>query len=587
MPSSNVADTIKAIMNPITPGTPIVPANPANRASVGAHQLDLVDEVNWQEYYDARYGTYGSSVRGSRDDFDPYADYRDPYNTYRREKQRRSHRPDPWDKPTTKGPSTYTSKGHTMGYSSGTSYSPKKVYVQHKDGSLQPFTLPWDCNGWYDLAKQVYPMAQGAKDEGIVVPIDRCEFTYAEPTFNACVYQGTQDYISARWGRKLDDSDRRWLAKHPLATDGGIPQEYTATAIQQLIQPYGMRISRIRIRAGSLVLGDHNMQWAQALGCNPMALADRRTSNADAAAAMGLDPAVADQLWRLEFSDRPLPGSIIGERGWTNTTGVSVGSLGGHARYLAPRAGSGDWFISIQLAPEHEVDYLIAPPDPEYIERKGAATLRVGSIVDPNGELIAVKDGAKWRPWAEIKAGIPATPTPAVTTTTAPVVSAPAPAVSTPTLSSADEQFVRPRGSTKFQCGMCGDKHDEMDRTYDRTDIDICIDCAEEAWHGVTCPECRHEADWNTIPYPLSIGDEAFDYQCQKCKSEFTVPFESNEPFMKHLIDYSYYAFAAQIDAFTTYGQVDPMDVSDLADVPPTPTPPANSPVDWNEQIWD
>ena len=587
MPSSNIADTVKRLMNPTPTGTPIVPANPANRASRGSHQLNLLDDKDWDQYMRERYGKNGAAYVDDAYDMDYF---RDPYHTYRREKDKRDRKRDPWDE--VKGGYTTTTippKGNTIGYhgnsygpyTGGSTYSPKKVYVQHKDGSLQAFTLPYDCNGWYDLAKQVYPLAQGTKDEGIVVPIDRCEFTYGEPAFNACVYQGTQDYITARWGRKLDDSDRRWLARHPLATDGGIPQEYTITAIQQLVAPYGMKVSRVRLRAGTLVLGEQIMQWAQALGCNPMALADRQTSNAKAAELMGMDEASANQLWRLEFSDRPLPGSIIGERGWTSTPGVSVGSFGGHARYLAPRAGAGDWFVSIQLSPEHEVDYLIAPPDPEYVERKGAATLKVGSTLDPNGELIAVKDGTKWRPWVDIKAGIPAptTTVPVVTPPPAPTPQA-AQVVSTPV---DDVAFVRGNKHVKFHCTMCGDKHDDLDRAYDYSEIDVCIDCAEETWRGVNCPECHHEPTWNTIPYPLSIGSDAFDYQCQRCKAEFTVPFESTEPFMKALIEFSFHVFAAQLDDMTSYAD-DPMDVADL---PISTTSQADGDYVWDQQIVD
>jgi len=124
---------------------------------------------------------------------------------------------------------------------------------------------------------------------------------------------------------------------------------------------------------------------------------------------------------------------------------------------------------------------------------------------------------------------------------------------------------------------------DAPGRPGDYSEIDVCIDCAEETWRGVNCPECHHEPTWNTIPYPLSIGSDAFDYQCQRCKAEFTVPFESTEPFMKALIEFSFHVFAAQLDDMTSYAD-DPMDVADL---PISTTSQADGDYVWDQQIVD
>lgn len=519
MTTSNVADRVKAIMNPSNP-----------HALRPGSQIDFMDEREWSDYFDRRYGEYGASVRRSAYDNDSW-----------------NHTP--------KYPGVTGNGSKVLGY---TPQPTRRVYVEHKDGTLQSFIVPYDCTGWYDIAKQVYPTKQeNANTEGLVIPIDRCEFSYGEPTFNACVYTATLDYLQARWGRKLDDSDRRWLARHPLATDSGIPQEYTITAIQQLVAPYGMRVSRVRIRAGALVLGDQNMQWAQALGCNPLALADRRTSNDQAATMLGVDSTLASQLWRLEFSDSPLPGSIIGERGWSNSTGVQVGAMGGHARYLAPRGVPSDWFVSIQLAPDTEVEYLAPPPEPEYVERKGTPTLSLSKTLDPNGELIAVKDGATWRPWQQIKSA--ATSVPAQVATQTP----PASVVTTPV------QPTEVSTMATFLCELCDQPYQEIDRCYDDTNIDVCVSCAVSAWRGVACPECHHEPRWHEIPYPMGCSADAFDYQCQHCKEEFSVPYESKERHLQDVLHFSYGAFGLFYD--------DPMD-NPTADTPPTT---------WDDQIWD
>ena len=505
-PLNNLADQVKALMNPQPRGPAeqlplMAPSSPATRSH------DITDE-EWEEF---RQGNPRNKPKSKARVYSSTAfDYYDPYEPYTLSK----------------------SNAHTTPRGGGhapATYSSKKVRVVNANGSTQDYTLPFDCVGWFNIATQSYPCTTEHAHEILSVPADRCDFSYGEPAFNACVYSATQDYVSARWGRRLDDSDRRWLARHPLATDSGVPQEYTLTAIQQLVAPYGMKISRVRLRAGALVLGDQIMQWAMALGCNPMALADRRTSNAAAAALMGMDESAANALWRLEFSDTPLAGSIVGERGWSNGTGVSVGSMGGHARYLAPRAGAGDWFVSIQLEPEANVEYLVPPPDPEYVERKGTATLLVSKIVTMTGDLIAVRSGNSWRAWTDFRASTPETSTPAATRPE-PLPVQP-PVTPSPTI-------------VTFDCMLCGEHVIDRDRCYDNSDIDVCIDCAEIAWRDIDCPECGHTPRWYETPYPMTSSDNDFFFACVQCKSEFSVPFESPEEFMQPLIEFACAAFA-------------------------------------------
>lgn len=554
MPSSDLRDQLNAMLNP--------PRKPhQHQRTLGHADSDQQLSIGWNDYYQQRYG---------------YDAYDDPYGR-------------------DFGKKDYTKSSKP---STGSTYVSRKVYVQHKDGSLQAFSMPYDCHGWFDLATEVYPVTKEGSTDTITIPIERCEFSYGEPAFNACVYTATQDYISARWGRKLDDSDRRWLARHPLATDGGIPQESTITAIQQLVAPYGMKVSRVRIRAGALVLGDQNMQWAMALGCNPMALADRRTANADAAKLLNMDEASANQLWRLEFSDEPLPGSIVGERGWTNGTGVSVGAMGGHARYLAPRARAGDWFVSIQLAPDQEVEYLTAPPDPEYVERKGAPTLLVSRTLGPTGELIAVKDGTTWRRWTDIRDGKPATPAPSPVTPPAPTTPS-AVVVGPPQLATTASTAVTPRPAASpyspstdtFLCTLCDSHCDDIERAYRYTTIDVCVDCALEAWRGVSCGTCDKSPRWNTLPFPVAVSaDEGFEYQCDFCHDPIIVPFETDKKYLKALVNASYACFAdALVAEYPDNDTPITTDVS-LADLatPPTSDDPADVPYSgFADQIWD
>ena len=414
----------------------------------------------------------------------------------------------------------------------GKSYTPigytppptKKIAVVGEDGQVSTYMVPYDCEGWFTLAASVWPVT----DHIMQVPRAHCQFSYSEPPFNACVYTATNDYMQARWGRRLDDSDRRWLAAHPYATDGGIPQEYTATCVGQLVEPYGMRVSRVRLRKGSLVLGESVMGWIQALGCNPFAMADRSTSNAEAAARMGMSVQEADALWRVEFHDNPLPCSIVGERGWSNGTGVVTGSMGGHARYLAPRASAGDWFISVQL--DAAVQYLIDPPAPEYVPRKGTATLLIGSITGPTGQLIATRVNHVWKAVDESAAAVTTPPAQSVTPQAEPraVTVGPAQVVSAPLSPTEAELFVAPEANAPFRlttpvvCGLCGDTcHESVDVM---TEADVCQDCLRKAWRGLECPHCQVSFSSGPVPSPESETIQDYEWSCPHCHQLIVVP---------------------------------------------------------------
>ena len=405
------------------------------------------------------------------------------------------------------GGSGFDDRGFKPTYPRVQGYTPavtKKVAVVLDNGAEDLYTVPYDCEGWFKIAESVWPTVNNV----MRVPVSHCQFTYREPTFNACVYTATNDYMQARWGRRLDDSDRRWLAAHPYATNSGIPQEYTATCISQLIEPYGMRVSRIRLRKGSLVLGDPVMFWIQALGCNPFAMADRSTSNAEAAARMGMTVEQANELWRVEFHDEPLPCSIIGERGWSSGNGVVTGAMGGHARYLAPRSGAGDWFISVQL--DSSVSYLVPPPNPEYVPRKGEPTLLISEVTGPDGQRIAEKVSGQWKP---LNAPAPA-PTAAV------ALEVPELELTPPHDDVPHQANFKLVDHDDMYCMVCGTEQDTVLNMM--VEGDVCLDCLEEAWRGYRCPHCN-ESFAKQQPSPMSAGLDEYEWECHSCKGVLSV----------------------------------------------------------------
>jgi hypothetical protein len=419
----------------------------------------------------------------------------------------------------------YSATKPTLGYSKP--YASKKVIVVGPDNTEQPYTVPFDCDGWFDIAKDVWPTV----DSTMRVPLSACTFSYGEPKFNACVFMATNDYMQARWGRKLDESDRRWLASHPLSTDNGVPQEYTATCVDQMVQPYGMRVSRVRLRKGSLVLGDSIMAWVQALGCNPFALADRATSNAEAAERMGIALEQANALWRVEFSEDPFPCSIVGERGWTNTTGVSTGSFGGHARYLAPRALGGDWFISVQLDLDTNVSHLVPPPNPDYVPRTGAPTLLLSEIVGPGGGRIAERIDGKW-----VAVGAPADS--GSNTTVAPSA--------LPTHVD-DDMF----DEVKPACLFCNDASLTLNDLM--VEADVCHYCLEDAWFDYSCTHCGVEFRTVGPPFPVAADSTSYDWECPSCKGIVTVPVNGADDYLLNEVCYTIFHNLRSADTMADY----------------------------------
>lgn len=427
----------------------------------------------------------------------------------------------------------------------------RKIIVIRPDQSEETFTVPYDVEGWFDIAASVWPTV----DNVMRIPVEHCRFSFKEPAFNACVYTATNDYMQARWGRKLDDSDRRWLAAHPLSTDGGVPQEYTATCVDQLVAPYGMRVSRVRLRKGSLVLGDSIMGWIQALGCNPFAMADRSTSNAEAAERMGLTLEQANQLWRVEFHDDPLPCSIIGERGWSSGNGVATGSMGGHARYMAPRGYANDWFVSIQLDMDTNVQHLVPPPNPEYVARKGDPTLLVSAVTGPDGNLIAEKVNYKWQRIGEVAAA---------TTTVLPATVVDAKPLPKSRFDESDDKdfddAFLPKG--REICLFCGD--DTLRVSEMMPEADVCLNCTEEAWEQYRCPHCNDSFHKIGPPSPLAFDDQGYDWSCPSCKGVINVPVDSGETKEDYMLsELSYTVFHnASMDSLTpqTTDSPDPFD---------------------------
>jgi hypothetical protein len=382
------------------------------------------------------------------------------------------------------------------------------------------------------------------------IPMENCAFNYDSLKFNGCVFTATDDYMAARWGRKLHSTDRDWMAAHPNATDDGVPMEYMPTVIHEMLEPYGMGVARVRVRRGMLAAGDALTRFMDSLGVNPFGRVDRTTANAEAALKLGMTEAEADAMFRFEFHDEPLPGcTIIGEKGWSSNTqtNVSVGNAGGHARYLAPRAKEGNWGISIQVAPKEQIaEYTVPIETTEYKARQGTATLKLSGVLRPDGKLVGIMLGAKFKSpeFIENTKSSPAPTTPAAADThgtgkewmdsakgaqpfqtKVQVLQEHGRSLQAPQ-EGLDGRFIEitESGDAILNCDICGAPKPWKELTAGTA---ICTDCYNSCWDGLVCPECKKplsdgNSPWFTEKYE-DDGSALFKCAHEDCDANLLV----------------------------------------------------------------
>jgi hypothetical protein len=201
----------------------------------------------------------------------------------------------------------------------------------------------------------------------------------------AAVWPHKSDWVfipdKSFFGKSLHTSDSDWAAYHPFTEGAGVSMARIPTFVHQLVEPYGLAVSRIRVIEGFVATDEVLATWQASLGVNPLALVDNTTTNADAAEQLGVEVEALDQACRFEYGIDPLRPSIIGELS-------NVGTGGGHARYFAPRDYPKDWKVSVQLAPAEAVQYAVEPSLPEYAPREGTLAIITSELKDPDGKRL-------------------------------------------------------------------------------------------------------------------------------------------------------------------------------------------------------
>lgn len=172
-----------------------------------------------------------------------------------------------------------------------------------------------------------------------------------------CLYNSTEDYCKNLLGITLSSEDRQWFINHPIPEKEGVPMPNTLRMVQELIDPYGLRVSRVHLTPGISITGDL-LQWRSVLGVNPIGFRDRTTSNGEYQAQNPDDP----DEYRMDFTAKMLRPSIVcGASIEGLEQGATLGAGGGHAQFNPPRRDPGMKVMSFQIDRAENVPWRVQP----------------------------------------------------------------------------------------------------------------------------------------------------------------------------------------------------------------------------------
>lgn len=250
----------------------------------------------------------------------------------------------------------------------------------------------------YELAQAKNIFDYVTKPDGsiqFVISKEQAAYTYTIPSVQTCAYTAANEYLQSLLGVKLHADDRDWFCMHPLTEQFGLPLQHTLDVIHQLVEPYGIGLSRVYIPKGSNV-NENYFKWKNYLGVNPLALNSSLVSNVDYAVTTSggnkeLEDLLlidADKKYRFEYVDYPV-GAFIGffdlRNGGNGKVVTSFAGGGGHSSYVSPRGNANGWKLAIQLDKLDNFSYgaEVNIPEPE---SKKAKVLSFANCIGKDGK---------------------------------------------------------------------------------------------------------------------------------------------------------------------------------------------------------
>ena len=186
---------------------------------------------------------------------------------------------------------------------------------------------------------------------------------------NACVFNAIKEYLNSMGMGTLTEGDKDFFVSHPDVNSDGVGRAKVLGVAQGLLVPWGLGIERVWMPSGTNLGGQHR-EFMVALGANPVALTDWKTSNSELAETLELNKEQARELaesYRFEFVDTPgRPCVVMLENykakttkgGVTTKTYANVGGQWsntmygmGHADFVGPRDKMyGDWVLAFSIS---------------------------------------------------------------------------------------------------------------------------------------------------------------------------------------------------------------------------------------------
>lgn len=317
----------------------------------------------------------------------------------------------------------------------------KPTWMQLVEG-----TYTWSWDKFVDAygVKQV----EGIEHPVVYIPEANAVWSRKRPL--SCLYQATKGLVANINGVQLDNDDADFFDSHPLAGVDGVGLYNTARVMQEIIDPYNLRISHIRIVPGTAIKGDL-LQWIDVLGMNPLAIGDSATTNEEFSKITGMSLEEATARYRMEYSEELLKPCVM-----CATSGYAKGNILGHAEYVGPRGkrpGKEPW-LQIQVASEAPWDRVpLFPP----VEDIGGRELSLWNTLGPDG-----KPMSEWpnKTYSHVREPVGSTV----------------------------HAVVGPVGE-KFECYVCGTRSPKEARI----GANLCTICWYQLWKKFDCGECKQK----------------------------------------------------------------------------------------------
>ena len=253
---------------------------------------------------------------------------------------------------------------HWSGYSGGgtksygrTVFYAKRAKLVRANGEVIADVPVCGYTSDWTAFKKAFPVEVTGDEKNLVetaiLPAEEWEKLLEDVTLSkkkpmACLYTAVEQYCKSILGVSFESEDRTFFDNHPLTQEDGVPFPDTLRVAQELIEPYGLRISRVQVKPNYGVRGDL-IKWQRVLGCNPLGMGDRMTSNQQFIERFKLEGKEDPQAYRFEYSETALfpsvgCGTLLGgsDKGITGLTN-------GHAVYIPPRRRANGALLSFQI----------------------------------------------------------------------------------------------------------------------------------------------------------------------------------------------------------------------------------------------